>query len=98
MRVLVTKLQIFLKCVAADTGTPVGLNRSGVLQEESVEETPVRRKALGAHQRSTDWTEMLDSSCRFGAGTIQRNCFLTVLVTGRLRPEGQFKCVVGTWG
>lgn len=74
-------VQIFLKCVAEDTGTPVGLNRSGVLQEESVGETPVRRKALGASQRSTDWTEMLDSSCRFGAGTIQRNWFLTVLVT-----------------
>lgn len=49
-RVLVTKLQIVLKCVAEGTGTPVGLNRSGVLQEERVEGTPVRRKALGANQ------------------------------------------------
>lgn len=51
VRVLVTKLQIFLMCVGEDPGTPVGLHRSGVLQAESVEETPMGRKALGANQK-----------------------------------------------
>lgn len=31
--------------------------------------------ALGADQRSSDWTGMLDSSCRFGAGNIEELVF-----------------------
>lgn len=51
---LVTKLQIFLKHVAEGTGALIGLNCSGFLEEGSVEETPARRKVLGAVRGAPD--------------------------------------------
>ena len=68
-------LQIFLKCVAEGTGTPVGFNCSGFLEGGSVE-TPARRKALGAVREAPDRQRCLTPAAGSEEGIIYRGVCL----------------------